>query len=813
MANSVVYPRAQFFADNGRPLIGGRIHTYVAGSSTRAPTYKDAQQAQPNTNPIILDGRGEASIYLAKGVEYKFVVEDDKGALVTTQEPVYGAVWPSVEEWPSDATTAFKYAQEALAAAAAIGPIRFFDTLAAAQSATPTLTEGDVVEISADESQDGVRSRRKFIGGVLVPLLLLDYPLRAEAAVTLLDYTALRAYAGSARTLMMTRGGIAGAFQLDAADVASADNGGTIIVDGAGRRWKRAFTGPADVAWFGAVPGIDSTAAFVAAQLVSNQVMLPAGTWVTRSVDTSRLVGPGDLKSYAESPRVTPPALRKDWSNGNRSRQPFEDEFSPHAVVDGAELYYTAFGSAIMINGVELYAVRTGYEHTSNFGYKSVLHLYRFRRDANPCVEKQVIYTTTLSEDIRDVNISPHPSRAGFALISFAEKRVDGSYQARLIVWNENMRTIESNRLLSGVSGADFKWGNCLITPSGYLIFAAYAIDGTAIRIYRSTAALGAGTGAISMAVASTITDTVASEPTIGYWRDKLVLFYRRTGAASKLTYSYEKEGGGTWAATVYPYGLSAHCPGMLAYCNAETWTAFFGLGTDRRIIGATSSQNLRNFKGTQALDVTGGVTGGYPSIIDVGGYYATSTYSEHHDKPGDLKRTRFDRIEIPKSSVDVGPSDPGRVNTIALQPSSPGPGAWIGTPLGASMLYTGNGLNYETEFMVSKSMAVGGISWFTAFNAASGIGSAYIEIYEDGTLVSTSNANAEISVTAGAMVFDLPSNITLQPLKKYRARLKGVNQMKLFDLRHDSKITTVGVSGPVEYTNAYRLYAVSSGN
>ncbi|MEJ3621607.1 hypothetical protein [Brachymonas wangyanguii] len=95
------------------------------------------------------------------------------------------------------------------------------------------------MEISNDEGQDGVRSRRKFIGGVLVPLLLLDYPLRAEAAMTLPDYSALRAYGGTARTVILTRDGIAGAFQLDADDVSSADNGGTIIVDAAGRRWRR----------------------------------------------------------------------------------------------------------------------------------------------------------------------------------------------------------------------------------------------------------------------------------------------------------------------------------------------------------------------------------------------------------------------------------------------------------------------------------------------------------------------------------------------------------------------------------------------
>lgn len=174
MATSVVNPRAQFFANNGRPLIGGRIHTYVAGSSTRARTYKDATKAQPNTNPIVLDGRGEAQIYLAEGVEYKFVVEDSKGALIYTQEPVYGAVWPNAEQWPSDATLSYQYMTEAKAAAGAIGPIKFYDNLAEAQADIANLTEGDLVELARDEEFGGARTRRSFLAGALAFAVNLD---------------------------------------------------------------------------------------------------------------------------------------------------------------------------------------------------------------------------------------------------------------------------------------------------------------------------------------------------------------------------------------------------------------------------------------------------------------------------------------------------------------------------------------------------------------------------------------------------------------------------------------------------------------
>ena len=188
MATSVVFPRVQFFADNGRLLIGGRIHTFIAGTSSRAPTYKDAARAQPNTNPIILDGRAEASIYLAEGVEYKFVVEDSNGALIMTQEPVYGAIWPNAEDWPSDATLAYQYMLEAKAAASAIGPIKFYDTYAQADNDLPNLSEDDLVEIAQDENKNGARTRYRVESGALVFVVSLGRPFELTSVM---DFSAV----------------------------------------------------------------------------------------------------------------------------------------------------------------------------------------------------------------------------------------------------------------------------------------------------------------------------------------------------------------------------------------------------------------------------------------------------------------------------------------------------------------------------------------------------------------------------------------------------------------------------------------------
>lgn len=57
-------PKQQFLDANGNPLVGGKVYTYVAGTTTPLVTYTDEGGTTPNTNPVILDSRGEAAIWL-----------------------------------------------------------------------------------------------------------------------------------------------------------------------------------------------------------------------------------------------------------------------------------------------------------------------------------------------------------------------------------------------------------------------------------------------------------------------------------------------------------------------------------------------------------------------------------------------------------------------------------------------------------------------------------------------------------------------------------------------------------------------------
>jgi hypothetical protein len=77
-------PRLQFFGNDGKPLVGGKLYTYAAGTTTLLATYIDWYGVTPNTNPIILDSRGEASVWLGTA-RYKFVLKDANDVEVYTQ--------------------------------------------------------------------------------------------------------------------------------------------------------------------------------------------------------------------------------------------------------------------------------------------------------------------------------------------------------------------------------------------------------------------------------------------------------------------------------------------------------------------------------------------------------------------------------------------------------------------------------------------------------------------------------------------------------------------------------------------------------
>src|SRR6185312_129116 len=67
------------FDNLGLPLAFGKLFTYEAGTTTPQATYTDSTGSTPNTNPVILNARGEAQIWLDPTLNYKFLLTDSFG--------------------------------------------------------------------------------------------------------------------------------------------------------------------------------------------------------------------------------------------------------------------------------------------------------------------------------------------------------------------------------------------------------------------------------------------------------------------------------------------------------------------------------------------------------------------------------------------------------------------------------------------------------------------------------------------------------------------------------------------------------------
>jgi len=75
------YDQRQYFDDNGNPLAGGFVYTYLSGTSTPATTYSDST-GTPNSNPIELDSSGRTQAIYLDALSYKFVLKDADGVAV-----------------------------------------------------------------------------------------------------------------------------------------------------------------------------------------------------------------------------------------------------------------------------------------------------------------------------------------------------------------------------------------------------------------------------------------------------------------------------------------------------------------------------------------------------------------------------------------------------------------------------------------------------------------------------------------------------------------------------------------------------------
>lgn len=107
MANKRLFPLFQIVDNEGNPLAGGKVFTYLSNTSTLATTYKNYSGSSEHENPIELDEYGmpeggSVLIWLDPDVEYTFVIKtEDETTTIKTMDHLVGLFDPSVDVYTS----------------------------------------------------------------------------------------------------------------------------------------------------------------------------------------------------------------------------------------------------------------------------------------------------------------------------------------------------------------------------------------------------------------------------------------------------------------------------------------------------------------------------------------------------------------------------------------------------------------------------------------------------------------------------------------------------------------------------------------
>lgn len=409
------------------------------------------------------------------------------------------------------------------------------------------------------------------------------------------------------------------------------DDNATIV-----KGWELIEKNQLSVTNFGALTGVNSTTAFTAANNFASangwKVSIPENSLFeldNSNIDTSNFIGLGKLK-FINHNRVMAPEYRKG-SNQNGIIT-LEDEFGQHV---NANNRYSGFGCSALANGKEYVAVRCGQNHYYNALVPSHLVMYIIDRNKNNAVTKQVLMTSSVGQDIRDINISVMPQYANRLLIKFAVQTGSNTYDTYLLVYNCTNNTVESTRLIQ-LPTNHFTWGNTLITPTGFLLVPSYGVDGSC-RIYRSSVAFDPqSTAAIAVTQAAQFESGGSAEPTICYYDDRLFVFYRMgEGINGRYNKTYNLEGTSGWGTNI-SLSREVHAPYVDPYNFGKSELLMMcSLGNARSLLATFATQNLENWYTTAQLFIAGNTTlgdgqsGGYPSFVDYGENLSVQSYAD----------------------------------------------------------------------------------------------------------------------------------------------------------------------------------------
>ncbi|WP_186115436.1 hypothetical protein [Burkholderia gladioli] len=232
MASILPNGKVQFIDQNGKPLAGGSVTFYQPGTTTKVDTYQDVGLTIVNTNPVALDSRGQALIW--GNTNYRQVVQDANGV----------TIWDQVVS----------------------ASVSFVD-----------LANGgaNLVQFDGRSLSDVFKDRVKCVVNSVAELRTLSKLTYAHASTT---------------GYYLPFGGGEGDYDLDPNDIASVDNGFTVIVANDGGRWKLQHGGTASLMQAGAQADWDGTTGtdnivalnnFLGALNANLSGYIPAGSYKT----------------------------------------------------------------------------------------------------------------------------------------------------------------------------------------------------------------------------------------------------------------------------------------------------------------------------------------------------------------------------------------------------------------------------------------------------------------------------------------------------------------------------------------------------
>lgn len=374
MTLSLLQQPVQAYEDNsGKPLNGGLLYTYDAGTLTSKATYQDADGSIPNANPIVLNARGEAVVYGAGN--YRLILKDSGGATIFDRDNVNTLNAPG---------------------SAGAGDIRvdtFISSTLPNPLGLPTFTPGVTTQLALSRKPGGQYNAEVFfdsmyqgaVGQYSINDDKADFVSAIPVGVSMVDVrigTTLSTFSpapGSVGTdelawgtsLSRTVNSIAelqtldkaryqrafvlgynfpgdgggGPYYMDGTDTTSASNSGTIIVASDGGRWKYSGQSAATVKTFGAKgDGVANDSAAVQAMIGAgiNTILFPEGSYLlntTIALPQARFLsfkGTGWMTTFVKSNIAQPIFNYARTDGGGGATMEFEDLYFLYTGTAGA---------------------------------------------------------------------------------------------------------------------------------------------------------------------------------------------------------------------------------------------------------------------------------------------------------------------------------------------------------------------------------------------------------------------------------------------------------------------------------------------